>query len=93
MPDAPLHLYLVERTDEVGPGECKGYVACAASERQALEMAPAPGFGPSVVVITHLGIAVNGASPGVVWPSASAGGPPPPVVLSDPDHDPRIYRG
>jgi hypothetical protein len=94
VPDAPLHLYLVERIDDVGPGEMAGYVACARSEAEALSLAPAGGFGASMVTVTHLGIAVNGASPGVVLASFEAGGPaPPPVVLSDPDHDPRPGRG
>jgi hypothetical protein len=66
--DAFLHIYLVERTDDVPEGELAGYVVCAASERQARELAPAPGFGASVVVVTHWGIAINGTSPGVIWP-------------------------
>jgi hypothetical protein len=70
--DAFLHIYLVERTDldDIGPDELRGYVVCARSEREARELAPTAGFGISVVAVEHIGIAINGASPGVIWPKA-----------------------
>src|SRR4051812_31513018 len=99
MPDPPspkfLHIYVVKRTDiaDIRPGELNGYVVCAESERHALELAPAGGFGRSVTLVIHKGIAINGASPGVIWPRPKVGAPPPPVV-SDPDAgDSRAYRG
>jgi hypothetical protein len=69
--DAFCHIYLVERIDEVAEGELAGYVVCARSEAEALELAPAAGFGASVVAVEHVGIAINGASPGVIWPRPS----------------------
>jgi hypothetical protein len=68
----PLHLYLVRRA-HAGPGGCKAYVACAASEARAIEMCPSGGLATPDVTVEHLGIAINGAVPGMVLASFNAG--------------------
>jgi hypothetical protein len=62
---APLHLYLIRRRG-AGPGGCKAYVACAADETRAVEMCPRGGAATPDIAVEHLGIALNGAAPGVV---------------------------